>query len=66
MLEIKRKGSNEVLCTVHADTLVGADLREMRLAEADFRGADLRGAHMEFSDLRGADLSGANRGHAVL
>lgn len=56
MLEIKHKDTGEVLSTIDADTLAGADLRDMRLAGADLRGADLRRAQLEYADLVGADL----------
>jgi uncharacterized protein YjbI with pentapeptide repeats len=40
--------------------LVGADLREARLCEADLRGANLRDANLSGADLRGVDLRQAN------
>jgi uncharacterized protein YjbI with pentapeptide repeats len=56
MIEIRHKDTGDVLETLDADTLVGADLRDMRLDGADFRGADLSGANLEFSDLNQADF----------
>lgn len=40
--------------------LSGYDLRDLYLAEADFRGADLSNADLRGSDLTAADVSGAN------
>ena len=59
MLEIKSKKTGEILAKIQADTLAGADLRDMHLEGADLRGADLDGAHLEFADLVEADLSDA-------
>jgi len=59
MVEIKHKQTGEVLATIDADSLVGADLRDMRLNGADLRGADLSDANLEFSDLVAADLGDA-------
>ena len=42
------------------ETLVGADLREVKLRWADLREADLRGADLGGAKLRGADLGGAD------
>jgi len=55
MITIKHKITGEVLITINADTLAGADL-----AGADLTGADLSGADLTGADLRRADLTGAN------
>ena len=59
MIEIKSL-SGDVLLTVEAETLHGADLHGAYLHAADLRGADLTGANLHRADLRGANLTGAN------
>jgi hypothetical protein len=56
MIEIKNRFTGEVIKTIDADTLIGADLN----------GADLRGAYLSYAYLSGADLSGANLSGADL
>jgi Pentapeptide repeats (8 copies) len=46
--------------------LVGADLWNANLEDADLTGADLRGANLEDADLTGAYLRGANLTGAIL
>ena len=58
MVEIKHKNTGKVLARIEADSLVGADLRDMHLEGADLRGVDLNHARLEFADLVGANLSG--------
>lgn len=63
-IEIKHRQTGEVLYTVDADTLVGADLRKVDLSYADLSGRDLRradlsGAKIHFADFSGSDLSDA-------
>jgi hypothetical protein len=75
-IEIKHKFTGEVLQTVDAESLRGANLRGVNLGFADLRGADLRnadlrdadlyGANLRCADLSGADLRGANPGCADL
>lgn len=65
MIEIRQRGTNELLARVDVETLAGADLRGLDLAFADLRNADLRGANLRdarlaHADLRGADLRGAD------
>jgi uncharacterized protein YjbI with pentapeptide repeats len=66
MIEIKHRFSSEVLRTVDADTLNGADLSGADLKYADLSRADLRGADLYGADLSGADLSGADLKYAGL
>ena len=76
MIEIKHQYTGEVLLTVNASSLRGADLRgaDLRCADmsravlpcADLFGADLRGANLSGADLRRADLRGANLSGADL
>ncbi|MEA3411145.1 MAG: pentapeptide repeat-containing protein [Pseudomonadota bacterium] len=42
MVDIKRKGTGEIIAMVGADSLVGADLTEL-----DLRGADLREMNLQ-------------------
>ncbi|MBI2297522.1 MAG: pentapeptide repeat-containing protein, partial [Armatimonadetes bacterium] len=71
MIEIRQAGSDKVLLTVPADTLVGADLHGQRLRGADFsglsaEGANLWGADLWRSDCHGADFRDANLGRTAL
>ena len=71
MIEIKSTKTGKVIHTVDADTLVGADLSNLRLGSADFRGLDLSGANFENSELFSCDfsdgvLTGADLGHAYI
>ena len=66
MVEIRHRETGRVLETIEGESLVGADLRDMRLNGADLRGVDLRRANLESSDLLGADLSGADLTDAIL
>ena len=65
-IEIKHHLTKEVLHTVYAETLRGANLRGDSLRGAEtLRGADLScdnlsDANLSYADLRGADLSYAN------
>jgi uncharacterized protein YjbI with pentapeptide repeats len=54
MIEIKHKITGEVLHTVDADDLVGANLKG-----ANLEGANLEGANLKWADLVGANLKGA-------
>ena len=70
-MDIKHKYTNDILHTIDADTLIGANLFRANLGGANLRGADLIGANLGFADFRGAilgfaDLSGANLGGANL
>ncbi len=70
MIKIRHKITGDVLHTVDADTLAGAnlsgaDLSGANLRGANLRGADLRGANLRGADLRGADLSGSNLDFSV-
>ena len=58
-IQIKNRRTGDVIKTVDADTLWGADLRGADLRGADLWGADLRGADLWGADLRGAKLTGA-------
>jgi hypothetical protein len=63
-IEIKNL-QGDVIFTLCANDLLGANLqgtnlRSADLNSADLRYADLRGANMRYADLRGAKLSGAN------
>src|SRR5262245_20220368 len=66
MIEIKNRHTGEIIRTVWADMLRGADLRGADLRGADLRGADLRGAYLSDADLSGTDLSGADLSRAYL
>ena len=71
MIEIKHRDTGDVLRTVNAETLRGADLywanlRGANLYNADLRGADLIGANLSWADLIGANLSGAYLSGAYL
>ena len=66
MIEIKQKDTGEVLATIDADSLAGADLSEMDLQGADMHGLDMPGVNFLHSDLSGADLSNANLERALL
>ena len=46
MIEIKHKTTGDVLLTIDADTLTGADLTGAALTGADLTGADLRWANL--------------------
>src|SRR5262245_38440110 len=59
MIEIKNRHTGEIIRTVWADMLRGADLRGADLRGADLRGADLRGAYLSDADLSDAYLRGA-------
>jgi hypothetical protein len=59
-IEIKHSRTGEVLHTVEADTLRGADLRGADLRDANLSYADLRGAGLYGANLYGAGLSGAD------
>jgi uncharacterized protein YjbI with pentapeptide repeats len=61
MIEIKHKDTGEVLHTVDADSLSGANLRY-----ADLRYANLSGANLSYANLRYANLSYANLSYANL
>ena len=60
MIEIKHRYTGNVIHSVSADTLRGADLGGADLGGADLRGADLSGANLSGADLRGADLRAAS------
>ncbi len=60
MIDIKHRHTDEILRSVDADTLSGANLRGADLRGANLRGADLRGANLRGANLRGADLGGAD------
>ena len=60
MIEIKHLTTGEIIRTVGADTLRGANLYGADLSRADLRGADLSFANLYEADLRGADLSGVD------
>jgi hypothetical protein len=59
MTEIRSLETGEVLHTVDAPTLRGADLHGAKLAGADLHGANLSNTRLAGADLRGADLSNA-------
>jgi hypothetical protein len=60
MVEIKHQFTEEVLHTVHADTLRGANLAGAMLAVANLAGQDLRGANLAGANLAVANLADAN------
>ena len=71
MIQIRNRFTNEVMISVDADNLSGADLSDADLSGADLSGADLSGADLSYADLKGADLSyadlsGANLSYADL
>jgi hypothetical protein len=66
MIQIKNRYTGEVIRTVGAETLSGADLRNADLRNADLRNADLSDADLSDADLRGADLRGAYLSGATL
>ena len=59
MIEIRHRASGEVLRTLEADSLVGADLRDDILDGADLSGFRMQDAELEDCDLEGANLEGA-------
>ncbi len=64
-IQIKNRRTGDVIKTVDADTLRGANLTGAKLTGAnltgaDLRDADLRGANLTGATLRGANLRGAN------
>jgi uncharacterized protein YjbI with pentapeptide repeats len=66
-----RRVGGEVIATVEAETLVGADLSGLNLDWANLTERELRDANFSHSSLTGANLSqadlrGANFDHAVL
>lgn len=66
-----RRVGGEVIVTVEAGTLVGADLSHLNLDWANLTERELRDANFSHSSLAGANLSkadlrGANFDHAVL
>lgn len=60
MIEIKHKLTGEVLHTVDADSLVGADLSGLDLSDADLSHANLRYADLSHANLHNANLSDAD------
>ena len=60
MIEIKHRYTGEVILTVDADTLVGADLSGKDLSYSDLRDSDLRDSDLSYSDLRGSNLSNSD------
>jgi hypothetical protein len=66
MIQIKNRFTGEVIKTIDADTLIGADLRRANLRRANLSGANLSGADLIGADLRRANLSGANLSGANL
>ena len=60
MIEIKNRWTGEVIRTVDAGTLAGADLAGADLAEADLSLADLAEANLSRANLSRANLSRAN------
>ena len=59
MIEIKHLTTGEIIRTVDADTLCGADLSGANLSQANLIGADLSGADLSGADLSWTNLSGA-------
>lgn len=55
-----RSRGRELLLSVDADSLVGADLRKRRLDFGDLRESDLRNADFSHASLSGVNFSGAN------
>ena len=66
MIEIKHKKTGEILHTVDADDLAGADLRRADLTGAYLTDADLRDADLTGAYLRGAILGGADLRRSIL
>jgi len=71
MIEIKHRYTGNIIRTVDAETLSGADLSDANLRGADLSdayliGANLSGANLSDANLRGADLSGADLSGANL
>ena len=60
MVEIKHRFTDDVLHTVPADSLVGANLAGASLLVANFAGLDLHRANLQGAGLAVADFSGAN------
>ena len=58
MIEIKHRTTGEVLHTVNADSLIGADLTDAKLTGADLYGVNLTGAKLTGAKLTGANLYG--------
>src|SRR3989344_5249391 len=52
--------AGSVICEVAGESLVGADLRRLKLWRADFRAKNLSGADMAYADCSGADFTDAN------
>ena len=48
LMDIKDKFTGEIIISINADVLSGADLSNADLIDADLRGADLRGADLFF------------------
>jgi len=65
MIEIKTY-DGEILATVDANTLVGAELEGVDLRNAQLREADLQGANLEGADLSSALLIGAKLNNAKM
>jgi len=66
MIEIKNRWTNELIRTVQAETLAGANLAGADLASADLYRADLAGANLDRADLAGANLDRADLDRADL
>lgn len=66
MIEIRSRRTGEILKTVDADTLLGADLESAYLESANLTGADLRGAKLHGANLSNADMSNADLQGAIL
>ena len=65
-MDIKHRYTGDVLLTIDADTLRGANLGGANLRCADLFDADLFDANLRYANLGGADLRYANLGGADL
>ena len=66
MIDIRNRWTNELILSIDAENLYGADLRGASLYGANLYGANLRGANLRDVNLYGADLSGASLSGASL
>ena len=59
-MDIKNRFTGNIIFSINADTLSGANLSRADLSGADLSGADLSGANLSGANLSRANLSGAD------